>query len=80
MLAEQYTKLLNTVSEFKGLTVSECYEQDDFVYLLVQNGGLYFAVQKTVVEEILSRYLGKKTKIHNNRSLFDSSFKINCVI
>jgi len=80
MLIEQYTKLLNTVSEFEGLTVSECNEQDDFVFLLVQNGGLYFAVKKDVVEENLSKYLGKKVKIHNNKGLFDSWSEINCVI
>jgi hypothetical protein len=80
MLIEQYTKLLNTITEFNQVTVTETHKGDGFVLLLVQNGGLYFAVQKTVVEENLSKYLGKKVKIYNSKSLFDSWVEINIVI
>jgi len=71
MLAEQYTKLLRTVSEFESLTVGECREQTDLVSLLVQNGGLYFAVTKDSVENLMSTYIGKKVKIYNSKSLYE---------
>jgi hypothetical protein len=71
MLAEQYTKLLRTVSEFNYLTVAECREETDSVSLWVPNGGLYFAVKKDEIEVSISRYLGKKVKIHNSKSLYE---------
>jgi hypothetical protein len=72
MLVEQYTKLLRTVSEFNYLTVEECREYDESVILWVQNGGLYFAVTKDTVENLMSTYIGKKVKIYNSKNLYES--------
>ena len=73
MNKELYTKLLNSVTEFTSLTVSDFFEKDDDVILHIPNMGIYASVRKSNIEGKLKSYTGKNIKIFNSLHNFNNA-------
>lgn len=73
MTKELYTKLLNSVTEFTSLSVSDFFEDNGNVILHIPNMGLYASVQKTNIESTIKSYTGKNIKIFNSLHNFKNA-------